>query len=164
MFRAIGFIGTGNMGSALARAADKGAAPGARLYLSNRTPAKAEALCNQLSRAQMSDNQEIARSCDTIFLGVKPQMMAAALKDLVPVLAARTDRFVVVSMAAGLTFETLTSLLGHLHGLFIGGNYSVGGGGPESPLLQQPYPLNGGSAGGAHRILHGAGMGLFSQI
>ena len=39
-------------------------------------------------------------------------MMAAALKDLVPVLAARTDRFVVVSMAAGLTFETLTSLLG----------------------------------------------------
>ena len=112
MFRAIGFIGTGNMGSALARAADKGAAPGARLYLSNRTPAKAEALCNQLSRAQMSDNQEIARSCDTIFLGVKPQMMAAALEDLVPVLAARTDRFVVVSMAAGLTFETLTSLLG----------------------------------------------------
>ena len=61
MFRAIGFIGTGNMGSALARAADKGAAPGARLYLSNRTPAKAEALCNQLSRAQMSDNQEIAK-------------------------------------------------------------------------------------------------------
>ena len=114
MFRAIGFIGTGNMGSALARAADKGAAPGARLYLSNRTPAKAEALCNQLSRAQMSDNQEIARSCDTIFLGVKPQMMAAALKDLVPVLAARTDRFVVVSMAAGLTFETLTSLLGEM--------------------------------------------------
>lgn len=78
-------------GSALARAADKGAAPGARLYLSNRTPAKAEALCNQLSRAQMSDNQEIARSCDTIFLGVKPQMMAAALKDLVPVLG-RPDR------------------------------------------------------------------------
>lgn len=51
MFQSIGFIGTGNMGSALALAADKGAPQGAVLYLSNRTPAKAEALCAKLSRA-----------------------------------------------------------------------------------------------------------------
>ena len=37
----IGFIGTGNMGGALARAAAKG---GHTLLLANRTPAKAEAL------------------------------------------------------------------------------------------------------------------------
>lgn len=112
MFRAIGFIGTGNMGSALARAADKGAAPGARLYLSNRTPAKAEALCNQLSRAQMSDNQEIARSCDTIFLGVKPQMMGDLLAEIAPNLAARSDRFILVTMAAGLTMAQVSAMAG----------------------------------------------------
>ena len=32
MFQSIGFIGTGNMGSALARAADKGAPQGAVLH------------------------------------------------------------------------------------------------------------------------------------
>lgn len=37
------FIGTGNMGGALARAAAK-SLPGAEILLSNRTPAKAEAL------------------------------------------------------------------------------------------------------------------------
>ena len=48
MYQSIGFIGTGSMGSALARAADKGAAEGAVLYLSNRTPAKAEKLAGEV--------------------------------------------------------------------------------------------------------------------
>ena len=42
MFESIGFIGTGAMGSALARAAAKGA-QGASILLANRTSAKAEA-------------------------------------------------------------------------------------------------------------------------
>ena len=112
MFQSIGFIGTGNMGSALALAADKGAPQGAVLYLSNRTPAKAEALCAKLSRAQVSTNEEIARTCGLIFLGVKPQMMAGVLEGLRPILAARTDRFVVCSMAAGLTLDALEGMLG----------------------------------------------------
>ena len=112
MFQSIGFIGTGNMGSALALAADKGAPQGAVLYLSNRTPAKAEALCARLSRAQVSTNEEIARTCGLIFLGVKPQMMAGVLEGLRPILAARTDRFVVCSMAAGLTLDALEGMLG----------------------------------------------------
>ena len=82
MFTKIGFIGTGNMGSALAKAADKGAAEGAVLYLANRTPAKAEALCAQLTHARMSTNEEIAQSCDLIFLGVKPQMMAGLMAQI----------------------------------------------------------------------------------
>lgn len=112
MFQSIGFIGTGNMGGALALAADKGAAEGAVLYLANRTPAKAEALCAQLTHARMSTNEEIAKTCDLIFLGVKPQMMAGVLAEISPVLAARADRFVVCSMAAGLSFEALTALMG----------------------------------------------------
>ena len=112
MYQSIGFIGTGNMGSALARAADKGAAEGARLYLANRTPAKAEALCGQLRRAAVFTNEEIARSCDIIFLAVKPQMMAGMLAGIRPVLAARTDRFVLATMAAGLSCARIRELAG----------------------------------------------------
>lgn len=112
MFTKIGFIGTGNMGSALAKAADKGAAEGAVLYLANRTPAKAEALCAQLAHARMSTNEEIAQSCDLIFLGVKPQRMAQLLRELSPLLAERADRFVLASMAAGLATETLQEMVG----------------------------------------------------
>ena len=112
MFTKIGFIGTGNMGSALAKAADKGAAEGAVLYLANRTPAKAEALCAQLTHARMSTNEEIAQSCDLIFLGVKPQMMAGLMAQIAPILAGRADRFVLCSMAAGLTFDSLTAMAG----------------------------------------------------
>ena len=112
MFQSIGFIGTGNMGSALARAADKGAPQGAVLHLSNRTPAKAEELCRELRHAVVSTNETIAGACGLIFLGVKPQMMAGLLEGLRPILSARTDRFVVCSMAAGLTLDTLEGMLG----------------------------------------------------
>ena len=112
MFQTIGFIGTGNMGSALARAADQGAGEGVQLWLSNRTPAKAQALGRQLRHGQVSTNEEIARSCDLIFLGVKPQMMAGVLAGLRPILEGRRDRFVVCSMAAGLTMDALTAMLG----------------------------------------------------
>ena len=117
MFQSIGFIGTGNMGSALARAADKGAPQGAALYLSNRSPAKAEALCRDLRHACVSTNEEIAHTCDLIFLGVKPQMMAGLLESIGPILAGREDRFVVCSMAAGLTLDILEEMLGHSYPL-----------------------------------------------
>ena len=46
----VGFIGTGNMGGALAHAAAQSPAP-AELLLSNRTPEKAQALARQLAQA-----------------------------------------------------------------------------------------------------------------
>ena len=99
----VGFIGTGNMGGALAHAAAQSPAP-AELLLSNRTPEKAQALAQQLG-ATVSDNETIAQTCDYIFLGVKPQMMA----DL---LARRQEGFVLVSMAAGLTLQRLREMAG----------------------------------------------------
>lgn len=112
MFQSIGFIGTGNMGGALALAADKGAAEGTVLYLANRTPAKAEALCAQLTHARLSTNEEIAKTCDLIFLGVKPQRMGDLLQALRPILSQRTDRFVLASMAAGLSIDVLQEMAG----------------------------------------------------
>lgn len=99
MFQSIGFLGTGQMGGALAQAAVKGAG-GAAVLLANRTPAKAQALADQLG-CQATDNQTVAARCELIFLGVKPQMMAGLLESIAPTLAARKDRFVLASMAAG---------------------------------------------------------------
>ena len=104
-----GFIGTGNMGGAMARAVAEQVS-GAQLYLANRTPAKAQKLAQELG-AHYAANEECAR-CGYVFLGVKPQLMAGVLEQLKPVLAGRTDRFVLVSMAAGLSIETLQQLAG----------------------------------------------------
>ena len=111
MFHKIGFIGTGAMGGAVAKLAAQ-AAPEAAFYLANRTPDKAAALAEQLPNARVCSNRKAAEICDLIFLAVKPQVMPRALADLAPVLGSRTDRFVLVTMAAGLTMETVRSLAG----------------------------------------------------
>ena len=105
-----GFIGTGNMGGALARAARK-RLDGGQLLLANRTAAKAEALAAELG-AQTVDNQTAAAQATYLFLGVKPQMMAEMLSDIAPVLAARKDRFVLATMAAGLSCARIRELAG----------------------------------------------------
>ena len=105
-----GFIGTGNMGGALARAARK-ALPGKAIVLANRTRAKAEALAAELGCA-VADNETVAAESEYIFLGVKPQMMADMLAGIAPALAARRDRFVLVSMAAGLTMDRIREMAG----------------------------------------------------
>ena len=99
-----GFIGTGNMGGALARAARK-KLPGENILLANRTAAKAEALAAELGCAAV-DNAAAAQA-DFVFLGVKPYLVAGLMEEISPVLSARTDRFVLVSMAAALTISDL---------------------------------------------------------
>ncbi len=100
-----GFIGTGNMGGALARAARK-QLPGAHILLATRTAAKAEALAAELG-ARAVDNAAAAKEPEFLFLGVKPYMVEDLMASIAPVLEARTDRFVLVSMAAALTIEDL---------------------------------------------------------
>lgn len=100
-----GFIGTGNMGGALARAARKRLS-GGEILLANRSAAKAEALAQELA-CRAVDNAAVAAGADYIFLGVKPYMVAGLMEKIGPVLAARKDRFVLVSMAAALTIPDL---------------------------------------------------------
>jgi len=104
------FIGTGNMGGALARAAAKKLPSGA-ILLANRTAAKAEALAKEL-RCLTGTNEDAAAKGKYIFLGVKPQMMRGMLDSIAPVLKARSDRFILVTMAAGLTMEQISAMAG----------------------------------------------------
>lgn len=110
-----GFIGTGNMGGALARATAKSVAP-QNIYLADACAEKAAALagevgCNAVSVAQLAEN------CRFIFLGVKPQVMASMLSNIAPTLKAREQNFVLVSMAAGVCIADLQKMAG--------GNYPV---------------------------------------
>ena len=74
-------------------------------------------MAETLGGAVVGTNKEVAKYCNYIFLAVKPQMMAAALEEIAPVLKAREDRFVLVTIAAGLTMETIQEMAG--------GNYPI---------------------------------------
>ena len=106
----MGFIGVGNMGAALAQAAAK-KLPGGSLLLANRTAEKAQALAALLG-CGIGDNDAVAARCRFILLGVKPQMMASVLAGIAPVLRARTEPFVLVTMAAGLTTARIREMAG----------------------------------------------------
>ena len=107
-FNTIGFIGCGNMGGALAQALPKGEH---NVFLANRTQSKADALALKIGAA-VTDNQTIAKTCDLIFLGVKPQMMPGVLAELADTFAGRPTPFVLVTMAAGLSMATIQQLAG----------------------------------------------------
>lgn len=105
-----GFIGCGNMGGILATCC-------AEIFHSNtllcdHNADKVEKIASKTAAKQASV-LEIAQSCRYIFLGVKPQALKELLLELKPILEKRTDRFVLVSMAAGVTLDTLQTYIGH---------------------------------------------------
>ena len=93
------------MGGFIARAVCKAADP-QNVWLANRTAAKAEALAAELG-CNTTINDEVAGRCDLIFLAVKPQMMEELLAPLRFTLAERPSRFVLCSMAAGLSIARI---------------------------------------------------------
>jgi len=110
MNNTFGFIGTGNMGGALARAAARAMAPEA-VFLSDRAAQKAQALADTLGCRTLSV-EDTAKTCGYIFLGVKPQVIAALLKQIAPILRSRSDEFVLVSMVAGVSIGDIRRMAG----------------------------------------------------
>ena len=105
-----GFIGCGNMGGALASAAAK-AIGGKNVFLSDFLEEKAASLSLETG-ANKSSNEDIAKNCKYIFLGVKPQVIFGTISEIAPVLKSRNDRFVVVSMAAGISISAIKEAFG----------------------------------------------------
>ena len=103
-----GFIGVGNMGSAVAAAVCKSVG-GHRVLVCNRSPEKAQAVAGRLN-CGVTDARTAAQTCRFLFLGVKPQGMEALLRELRPVL--QEAKPVLVSMAAGLTTAQIEELAG----------------------------------------------------
>ena len=108
-FAKFGFIGTGNMGSALARTVVS-VIGGQNVILSDKTTIKAEALAEELS-CDSAEISEVALTAKYIFLGVKPQVLPDLLAAIKPYLQKRADRFILVSMAAGVKIDTILETL-----------------------------------------------------
>lgn len=105
----VGFIGAGNMGGALAKAAAK--ADGIEITVSDHDPEKARALSSEVGGKAVT-NRDIAETADYIFLGVKPQVLPEVLKELSPAFENRKSRFVLVTMAAGITTDSVCEMAG----------------------------------------------------
>lgn len=113
----IGFIGCGNMGGTLALAAAKAAENNSfdgEIFVSNYNKEKAECIIKQADSKNIneSSNEEIAEKCKYIVLGVKPQVLANVLNSIKDILAGRSDRFILISMAAGITTDFVCKAAG----------------------------------------------------
>ena len=107
----IGFIGIGNMGSAIIRGyADAATACGDELLLFNRSPEKAETVAGECNATVEDGTEELVKAADVIFLCVEPKHFA----DVMPEIAKSfTADKLFVSIAAGITIEYLESHLGN---------------------------------------------------
>lgn len=101
----IGFIGSGNMGSALARAVSKAA--NTEIYVYDKDERRSEAFAKEIG-ALVSSMSEISGKCDFIFIGVKPNIVPAVCKELGSLLGNRCD-VTLVSMAAGVDIASISS-------------------------------------------------------
>lgn len=106
----VGFIGCGNMGGALITAAAK-SIDVKDIYIYDRATEKADALAESLGVIS-SDEKKVINEAKYIFLGVKPQVLKDAVEEINDALRERKDRFLIVSMAAGVKISTITSLFG----------------------------------------------------
>ena len=104
----VGFIGCGNMGSALAKAVSKSGLWD--ILLTDVDIEKANALAISINGKTVS-LEEIALTAKYIFLGVKPQMMADLIDSIKDLLKSRKDKFILVTMAAGIKIASFNEML-----------------------------------------------------
>lgn len=110
MKNTFGFIGCGNMGGALAEAVAK-TVLGDNIMVCDSAYDKAERLGRKCGM-QVSDLASIVKSCQYIFLAVKPQGAESLFASIRPLLQKRKDPFVLISMLAGTSISTLEALAG----------------------------------------------------
>jgi pyrroline-5-carboxylate reductase len=114
MKKTVAFIGTGNMGSAMIRAACQAISP-AQVYVTDNNQEKAASLAEQFECHLIKSNEAAVQTCDYIFLCVKPQVMNQVLHQINPILcqrAAAGQAPVLISIAAGIQIKTLKEQLG----------------------------------------------------
>ena len=100
-----GFIGCGNMGSAIAKALSKTTHD---IILSDRT-GKVAVLAKELG-VQSDTPRAVAEVSNRLFLAVKPQVMPEVLAELSPIL--QKQKPIIISMAAGIEISKIEQLIG----------------------------------------------------
>ena len=100
-----GFIGCGNMGGAVAKAVSKATTS---IKLSDRS-GKGKTLAQQLGGVYTS-NEDIAATCQRVFLGVKPYFMKDVLEKIRPQLA--ENKPLLITMAGGVEIRQIEEYVG----------------------------------------------------
>jgi pyrroline-5-carboxylate reductase len=107
---AIGFLGAGQMATALAKGwTAAGLLDPGKSLASDPLPAARERFRAATRVRAVESNAEVARAADVLVLAVKPQAMGELLAELGKLV---TDRHLVVSIAAGVTLQQLADGLG----------------------------------------------------
>lgn len=105
----ITIIGAGNMGGAIARALAVSEISDLEIICTVRSAEKLERLSAAGFNAT-SDNRKAVAGADIVIFAVKPWLMEAVVSDVAPCL--ELSRQIVVSVAAGVTFDQMAQWLG----------------------------------------------------
>lgn len=104
----IGFIGAGNMASAIVGGLIRNGLAPSQLYLSDPNEATLEQIANQWAVNTSTDNLASVIPSDVIILAVKPQVMDKVCESIS---TADLQNKLIISIAAGITLDNLTQWL-----------------------------------------------------
>lgn len=106
----VGFIGAGQMATALARGLVRsGVVAADRVWASDPAPEARQRFYEATGANVTADNREVAQASDVVVLAVKPQQMHTVLSEVQGYLS---ERHLVVSIAAGIHLAKLAEGLG----------------------------------------------------
>ena len=110
MEKKIGFIGCGNMGTAMIQGIlESGKCPPQEMMISCRTKKTLEEKKAQFGVQISTDNRDVAAFADILFVAVKPQFYAEVLEEIKDLL---TEEQILVSIAPGKTLVWFEEVLG----------------------------------------------------
>lgn len=107
----LGFIGAGNMASALAGGMISHGFPANKIMLSDINREQLHAAEKSFALRTTQDNHELVTNNDVIVLAVKPQIMQQVLKPLASLLLKKQP--LIISIAAGITLSSIKQWLGN---------------------------------------------------
>lgn len=110
MLKNIGFIGCGNMGSAMVGGLIKsGFTSPNNIIVSTRTEESAKRLKDKYKVNVTTNNEEVVKNSDIVFLAVKPNMYAKVISELKTELLKEK---LIITIAAGITLENMEKMVG----------------------------------------------------
>jgi pyrroline-5-carboxylate reductase len=106
----VGFLGAGNMGEAMIKGLlQAGLVPAASIGATDVRQERLDQIAKQYGIRSAKSNPALVAESDVVILAVKPQIMAAVLKEIAPAVDGTT---LFISIAAGIPTRTLRAQLG----------------------------------------------------
>ncbi len=104
--QSIGFIGFGNMGSAIATAIHR-SFPMLSIYVVESDTTRQDVIRAQFSFVSLVDHADLFQHCRVIFLSIKPQQVSQLSSDIISYVS---DNHIFISMLAGVSTASISNL------------------------------------------------------